>query len=45
MSTRLIFQAVNVFNERVQPEKLPEFRMFQTDAGVRKVQVTWSYRP
>lgn len=44
-STRLIYQAVNVFNERVQPEQLPEFRMHETRAGVTEYQVVWSYRP
>ena len=44
-SVRLIYQAVNLFNERVQPEKLPEFKMYQTDTGRPEYQVTWSFRP
>jgi hypothetical protein len=44
-STRLIYQAVNVFNERVQPEQLPEFKMFHTGTGATQYQLVWSYRP
>lgn len=42
---RLIYQAVNVFNERVQPEMLPEFDMQMTQTGAPEYRMTWSYRP
>lgn len=41
---RLIYQAVNLFNERVQPEMLPEFDMQMTQ-GAPEYRMTWSYRP
>jgi hypothetical protein len=42
LSQRLIYQAVNVFNERVQPEMLPEFHMHTADGGQPEYRVLWS---
>lgn len=42
---RLIYQAVNIYNERVQPEMMPEFDMQLTQTGEPEYRLTWSYRP